>query len=220
MAREKGKGSGSFPGRELLLGLKTFNKHRGPRCSPERGGKSCPTLWCSGSHQESQNCCHIAWFCRGLVAAFAWMRVHGEMDRHHQLHSCRAAGWGQLKAPSFLERSRTKPLKAVFSVPGTHFGSCNVVPQAVWNRLFLLSLNSHSRVLAGQQGQPSQRGCQAEWFGLCWCCLMVITKRIFQDRRELQAETARKPMHNLPYTICSKNWNQNPKQQPFSQQCD
>ena len=43
-------------------------------------------------HQESRDCCQVAWLWRWLVAAFAWMTAHGEMDGHHQLLSCRVLG--------------------------------------------------------------------------------------------------------------------------------
>lgn len=44
---------------------------------------------------------------------------------------------------------------------------------------------------------------------LCWC-LMVITKRIFQDHIQLLAETGRELTHNLSCIVCSRYWNQTP----------
>lgn len=165
MAYHKGKGSG----RELLPGSDTSHRHRGPWHAPKRGGEACHTLWCSGSLPLSG--------VPGLLSRSLVVEVAG--GSFCVVDCPWGNGWTppitllqstrQLVAaenfPSFPVRSRQNHEKLRFFIPETHFGSCNAVPWTAWNRLFLLSLNSCSKVLAGQQGPPSQTGCQAEWFG-------------------------------------------------------
>lgn len=162
-------------------------------------------------HQETQDCCHVG--C--LVVAGGFCMGAGSWGNGWTPPIMLPQSTRQLGAaghfPSFPARSRTKPLKALLSVPEIHFASCYDVPQAAWNRLFVLSLLSCSKVLAGQLGWPSQADAQAGWYGLS-----VAPDYHQNNIPGPHPVVSRKLTHNLGY----KNCNQNPKQQPFSQQYD
>lgn len=162
-------------------------------------------------HQETQACCHVGClvvaggFCMGAGSwGSGWTPP---IMLPQSIRQPGAAG----HFPSFPARSRTKPLKALLSVPEIHFGSCYDIPQAAWNRLFVLSLLSCFKVLAGWLEWPSQADAQAGRSGLS-----VAPDYQQNNIPGPHPVIGRKLTHNL----CDKNCNQNPKQQPFSQQYD